>query len=755
MKKISTMLASAAVIVGSLSSFEAVADVNYIATPNPENMVESLSEVTLTFPDAILVDKGPQYENVTISTEGFSRSCTLEYGTDDNQMKVTFLKITESGTYTINIPEGAIESDYGMIEAFSITYKIGKEVTSTASMTPAPGEAEWLYDFIFSDTSAYGNLNVDTYGPAQPTLTTPNGEKISVSGIYDYQVGAGKYRFRTSRLITEPGEYTLTIPDNYISYNDQSYNKIYLPGCEFKYEVTGGELTEVISNPSLTEPTINFNKMTLEFPGYDKVSIRPMDYWEKNINVYRNGEEGSVASFYFEEGAQYFTVSGNKLNWQNQYTDLITPGLYHFTIPAGAVLLGEEGTPCTPFEIEFEIVTPKAAVIEVKPGNGETVSMLNSAVISFPEIEKVELARSASASLYKVITQDGEEKTLTIGGAYGQTGIERLSDNSFKANFSGLATEDGDYRIEITSNSFTYAGGYNQEYSVDVKFVAPAAPAYVMTPDPSEAQAKLQKFTITFPEESVVRLNAQLQSKQTTLYEGEELKKSDWGGYSNPQAGSTSNYEAVEGSSNSFSFALSSAGLNKGKYVLVIPAGIFLTGEDESSFNSRIEVVYECNGEGLDKIEATPSAPVRELKEISIEYVNESKISLQSQYSGFTLYQVVEGQSYGNYITYISGDNVKTEGNTLYLNLYAPQTAAGTYYIEITSYSLYMSDGMTTSTPQCVYFTVDPEAPEVGVETISEENGNARIYTLTGVEVKDMKTPGIYVVNGKKVVVKK
>lgn len=756
MNNFTTFLKGAASLAMGLVCLGASASVNFVADPDPDVMVSELSSVTLTFPDATLVDTGSQYQNVTVTSEDFSINCTLELGAADNQMIISFSKISDEGTYTINVPADAITADGEALEAFSITYEVGVEVVDNTTLIPAPGEVDWLYEIIFSNSDITANLGVESFGEVKPTVTSPSGETSELISVYDYMIGEGKYTFRLRKLAVEPGEYTISFPADYIYYTDENYNKIYLPACEFTYDVKGAELTKVISDPSMTEPTYNFNYLNLEFPDYTSIAIKnDLSYSEKSISVFMDGQENPVTSFTLEEGDYYFTINGNKMSWTNAYSDFTTPGDYFLTIPAGSILLGEDQTPCTPFIVDFKVVAPEPTTIDIVPANGSTVSMLNKATVTFPEIDNVDLARNPYLKLEKVTVENGEEKVFTIGGAFSASAFTRLSDNSFEALFNGLATVDGSYRLTVASNSFTYAGGYNQEYSVDVTFVAPAAPEYALTPDNSEALPKLQNFTITFPEETVVKLNEPLSSKTTILYKGEEIEKNEWGMVSNMQVGTTSDYTEVEGSSNSFSFSLSVAGLDKGKYVLYIPAGVFLMGEDANNFNGEITVVYECNGEGLDKIFATPDSPVKELKEMSLTFVNEPSISLYNEWTGFSFYKEIEGQDYGQFIEYISSDNIEVEGNTLYLTLTDPITEEGTYYVEITVYSLLMSDGKTASTPQKVFFTVDPNASDtVAVDTIVSEPAETRIFTITGIEVKDMTAPGIYVVNGKKVIVK-
>lgn len=250
-------------------------------------------------------------------------------------------------------------------------------------------------------------------------------------------------------------------------------------------------------------------------------------------------------------------------------------------------------------------------------------------------------------------------------------------------------------------------------------------------------------------------LNSQLTVKTTYLYVGEEIERNEYGMITNKGVSNTGDYFPVEGSTNSFTFELGSAAFDEGKYVLYIPAGVFLMGEEPTNYNDVITVVYACNGEGLDQLEVNPSVPVKELSEFTIEYVNETSISFQNPtFHGFSLYKYVEGQSYGTYIDYINDESMKITGNRLHVILKEPITEAGEYYIEISQYFLYMSDGETKSTPQKVFFTVDPDAEPVSVDTVGADLKDSRIFNINGVEVKDMSKPGLYIVNGKKILVR-
>lgn len=727
-------------LVGAVS---ANAQVSITADPADGSRVEKLSKVTLTFNGAGDVDYGSKASSVTITSDkGYSAGCTLEYGDDANQMVVTFTEITEEANYTISVPDDAISGSTATISAFDLHYTIGAALPE-ASLTPAAGEVKWL-DVIIFNYPVETTLNADTYNGDKATLTAPDGSKQELNPIFNWQIGNGKYTLGVPRLITEPGEYTLTIPDNLFYYYGENYSKVQIPGGEFKYTVVGGELTKVITTPSVEAPVSNFNAFTIEFPDYATIKKN----YTSSVYLYCEGQSGTKTSMSMDYN---IGVDGNKLIYTNSYTPIIEPGHYYITFPEACVLLGEEEIPSTPFILEFDIVEPEAVNIVITPGEGDEVNMLNHALISFPDNNDVTINSSSNVYLYRIL-EGGTENS--IAGAYGSSSILKIDDKTYDARFNGLATEDGQYKIVLTKNSFTVGTGFNQEVSVIVTFKALPAPAMEISPVAGAEMDKIQKFTITFPEETIVKVNEKASSKTTTLYIGNELISNGWGGYTNSQAGSTSTYRAVEGTTNSFEFTLSDAAINKGDYLLSIPAGVFLMGEDEHNFSAAFQAVYSATGNGLDKIEAYPADPVPALSQMSITYVNETSLVFQNDYPSLTLYKVSTENSWDDYKEYIGNTGLSIEGNKLNITLGQEYTEAGDYYVDINKWAFFLSDGVTTPTPQKVHWIVDPNAQPSGIENIKAENGNNRIYTINGMEVKAMNKAGIYIINGKKHVVK-
>ncbi len=710
------------------------AQTSMTALPESGTTLKELSEVVLTFNQASTTDLGAKAADATITSDkDYNAGVTIEYGETENQMKLTFNKLTEEANYTIQVPAGAITADGQDVGAFTLNYTIGEE--KQATLTPEPGEVKWLSTLIYHYPAGTTLNNV--YGAKPATIEGPDGFRTVLIPEFNYQIGPDKYTLRLARIASQAGEYTVTIPDSLIKYtNTSDWSTVYLPGGTFKYNVSGGGLTQTSVTPA--EAISAFDAFSVTFPDYDSISKNP-DLMP-NIYIMKEGQDNQVASFSMNYN---ITAKGNVISYKNQYSKLIDPGHYYMAFPEGCLLLGEAQEPCSPFMVEFDIVEPEPVNIVLTPADGSKVNMLNQVLIQFPDNDDVTMNSGAQVSLSR-IKEDGT--SISVGGAYGSSSIEMMDSKTYCAHFSGMAIEDGTYVITLNRNSFTVGTGFNQEVTATIEFTAPELAEPVLDPANQAVLDKIQHFTVSFPTETVVKLNTYLNNKTVYLYKGAELTDNGYGGIGNSQVATANNFTAVEGSTNSFTFSLSSAAIEAGDYTMVFPAGVFLMGEDEHSFNAAAEFHYTATGNGVDKIEVTPSVPVAALSEVTITYINETAIFAQNQYLGFSLYKVNPEQAWDDYQGYTS--NVKIEGNQCTITLDKEYTEAGEYYIDITNWSFYLSDGITSSTPQRVTFTIDPNAA-TGINEVSSDQAKKVAYNLAGQRVAP-NTKGLVILNNKK-----
>lgn len=723
------------------------------ADPADGSTVDQLSSITLTFNGASNVDKGAKAGSVTITSDkGYNAGCTLDYGTDDNQMTVAFTAVTEEATYTLDFPENAFTAEGATIPAFTLTYRIGEEKAQGLVLTPEAGTVTWLTDIAVSAAEVPGkSLSTSWDATEKPALLGPDGQEIVIdlTSVYDSNAGISTQHIVPRMLITTPGEYTLVIPDNYYYYTDDSWNSVYVPGTTAQYNVLTGEQENFTSVPSKDQPVSQFQTLTITFPGATSVTSNS----SATITLYQNGEtwKGSASLSY------NFTFEGNTMTF-SVYSPVIDAGHYTMNFPEGCVLL--DGTPCAPFMVEFDIVESEPLNMVVTPAEGASVEgLLNSALISFPDDDDVQYNPN-SITLFSI---DGDYDK-NIGSAYGTATTIRQDDGkSYVVNFPGIATESGTYKIVIPKNTFAAGDRYNAETTVTFSYTAPEAAGFTLTPAPESQLDRIQNFTINFDATDDVTVNTAFTSASIQLYKGIP-HKNEYGyltGGSQLSTVSLSAVQKTEGKTGEFTFTFPNPGIEQDDYALIIPAGIFLVGD--KTFNKTDTLIYHATGEGLDKIEATPATPVQSLKNITLTFTNETAVSFQTNYASTSLYRVNPEATYDTYLESISATQSdwsgyayidESEPNTVKIELKEEYTEAGDYYIDLGSYFLYMSDGTTANTVNKIHFTVDPLATGISDMRQSSANAEGRIYTIGGAEVKEAIRPGLYIRNGKKFVVK-
>ena len=723
-----------------------------VADPADGSTVDKLSQVTITFEGATTVDNGSKAGSITITSDkGYSAGCTLGYGAADNQMVVSFTEVTEDATYTLTFPEDAFTAEGATIPAFTLTYKIGAEVAQGLQLTPNGGQVTWLTDIaVVAAEAPTKGLNSVWNATEVPTLTGPDGEQVVFDGnsVYDSNAGYSTYHITPRLLITKPGDYTLTIPDGYFYYYDDSYQQVNMPGTTVTYNVTVGQQETFTAVPSKDVPVSTFQTLTITFPNATIVTANS----SASIVLYQNAEtwKGSASLSY------NWTFEGNTMAYSS-YSPIIDAGHYTMNFPEGCLLL--DGVPSAPFMVEFDIVENEPLNMVVTPAQDATVDgILNSAVITFPDVDDVTY-NPGSITLYK----QNDDDWRSIASAYGiDTTVKQDDGKTFVVNFPGIAVESGTYKIAVPKNLFTTGERFNAETEVVFSYNAPVPASFEVTPAADSELDRIQNFTLTFAGDDEVTVNTAYSSATVQLYKGVP-HKNEYGylsGGTQLASVSLSAIQKTEGTKGEFTFTFTTPGVEKGDYALIIPAGIFIVGD--KTFNKTDTLVYHATGNGLDKVEITPSAPVQKLKSITLTYVNETSVVFQNNYASTMLYMVNPDASYDTYKEgiyayestyggYVSID--ADQPNKLNIELQNEYTEAGDYYISLYTSFLYMSDGTTPNTVNTFHFTVDPTA--TGISDVQKNAAaTGRIYTVSGVEVKDMNRPGLYILNGKKVVKK-
>ncbi len=115
-----------------------------------------------------------------------------------------------------------------------------------------------------------------------------------------------------------------------------------------------------------------------------------------------------------------------------------------------------------------------------------------------------------------------------------------------------------------------------------------------------------------------------------------------------------------------------------------------------------------------------------------------------------------DGTEYNFVPTYSDRNGNEIPLNTIRLVSETPITAAGAYTLYIEEYAIANTDWMNQDylKAQTFTFTFDGNEITTDIENVERERGETTIYDLTGRKIEEISESGIYIINGKKVLVK-
>ena len=213
----------------------------------------------------------------------------------------------------------------------------------------------------------------------------------------------------------------------------------------------------------------------------------------------------------------------------------------------------------------------------------------------------------------------------------------------------------------------------------------------------------------------------------------------------------------------------------EGEYTFFIPAGFFtMDGVENKEFSLNVEL-YTFEITPLEVVSVTPvEGNVEQLDRIIIEFNQNVTLSMNENWQQISREIVLKGEDKDYTLTNNSMSNI---GKTLeylvnaewtgYEYAATPVTAAGKYtldlsqiivdhagesYIDEWGYPNTMWHSKNQVCPGTKTWTI--VAGESSIDDVVVENGEKVIYDLTGRRIENITNAGIYIVNGKKVLVK-
>ncbi|MBR2415480.1 MAG: hypothetical protein IKB11_01860 [Bacteroidaceae bacterium] len=483
---------------------------------------------------------------------------------------------------------------------------------------------------------------------------------------------------------------------------------------------------------------ISFSKditVTLPEGGIDVVNTTTQEVVKiANAQVY--DWEPNTAVLEFEQ--KLVPGKDGKEELQPQYIE--TPGTYTYTIPAGCIT-SVDGDVFAEHTYTFSI-TSTFDVVGCSP---KTTDKLEKVEITFEE---------------EIVDVNMPEQGLTIWDMYYMNSWFTKSEFTLSEDKKSVTLElaepitaSGMYDLAIPQGIFVSANGINN-YSTQTITIQDLTPSFYTNYDDENRVKEIPGLAIGFKNVSNVELVEGAAPVMVYLPGGGEA------------AGTA---QIIEGSIIvAFDIALTEEGL----YTFVIPAGMFkMDGVENESREVGVEL-YTFNLLPLEIVSITPAAgTVEQLDKIIIEF-NQNVILAQKDWQeisreikitdGVNEYTLTSNVSYtlSNKIEYVA--NAVWDG---YGYASTPITAEGRYVLDLSDIILsygaekYIDEwgyentrwNAQGSCEGTLVWTISA-APETGIDGVEAEDGEQVIYDLTGRRVKSITTPGIYIVNGVKVV---
>lgn len=450
--------------------------------------------------------------------------------------------------------------------------------------------------------------------------------------------------------------------------------------------------------------------------------------------------EKSTVVFLFEQKSVYDEKEG-KEQLQDQYIE--TPGQWSYTVPAGCIksVDGEEFAERT---FTFNIA-PAMDIESVSPSEG--VTELNKIEVTFPKpIKSVATSKLTlldnnwmPASYFKSeVTYSNERKTVTL-------------------ELETPITTPGRYNLDLYQGVFLSEDGALNNYKSVSFQIIDTAPSFSLNYKDGEKVKELGDLEITFKNVNEVK-----------LVEGVDPIMAYIPGDAEVEGTAT-----LAGNKITVSFGKLT---EEGVYTFHIPAGVFTMDDVENEELELSVELYTFEITPLEIVSVTPvEGDVAQIDKIIIEFNQNVSLSCNENWQQISQEIVLKGEDKEYKLTYNSmstnvGKTLEYLANaqwTGYDFATTPITAAGQYtldlsqivvdhagesYIDEWGYPNTMWHSKNQVCPGTKTWTI--VAGESSIDDVVVENGAKVIYDLTGRRVENITNAGIYIVNGKKVLVK-
>lgn len=460
------------------------------------------------------------------------------------------------------------------------------------------------------------------------------------------------------------------------------------------------------------------------------------------INLTRRNEwtDLNLVIFMFEQKSVVDKEGKEEL--VEQY--ISTPGTYSYTIPAGCIK-SSEGEEFPEQTFTFSVGTP-FSIVEVTPSQG--VEKLEKIQLKFnKQIDKVEFP---AAGMYLV-----DNYWVPIVNIKSDVAI---SDDKMTATLEleSPITTPGQYNLDVYNGIFISTDGTKNDYRSLAFNVVDNSASFSTNPKDGDKVKELNNLEITFKN-----------VKEVALVKGAD----DVVAYL-PGGGEAIGSATLGG--NKITVSFDQKFTEDGDYTFVIPAGLFTMDGVENEYAEVNVTLYTFTVTPLEIESITPEVgAVDQIEKVVIRFNQNVTLTMDENWQQISREIKLTCGENVYILTYNSTSNLGSEleylANAEWANneyVYTPITEKGTYtldlsqivvdyaaedYIDEWGYPNKKWHGKAHSLEGSCAWTI---GEGTSIENIEAENGIKVIYDLTGRRVENVTNAGIYIVNGKKVIVK-
>lgn len=558
--------------------------------------------------------------------------------------------------------------------------------------------------------------------------------------------GTDKICIVLNEPITAEGNYTVNIPGGFFTLGEE--NKSFISKTTTVYYTIGEPRGELTVTPASESTVEKIEKITFTYEGGINTNYNGND---DKITIYNKSTRTEAASFSRDDVKFNFDDCNNV--WVELAEPITEPGIFEVTIPAEFFALGENGDYVNDqMIIYYEIKSgTSSAEVTVTPASESTLEQLDK--ITFTYQGGINVSYNGG----NITVQKRENPTTytdIASFAADEVKFDFADWNNMWIDFAEPITEPGIYEVTVPAGFFTLGenGNATNEAMViyyEIKSTTPAA-ELVVTPASESTLEQIDKITFTYEPGINVSYNG---DQKITIYKRGDRTKEEVTSFAYDDV----QFDFDDASNMWIDFAEPIT--ESGNYEVVVPEGFFNLG-DNGDANDAMVIYYEIaaplsefvvtvNPEGgkVTEIPATIVLTVDGREMVGMDYDAKPTLT-DDDNNSYDVHLDIDWSLDLNQIVLILDNGAITTD--------------GTYTLTIPAGAIYGNDESDTYAEDIVITYIINNGTSRIDDMVANAGGKVDVYTVNGVNVlrnadaAAVKTlaKGLYIINGKKVVIK-